>query len=72
VRLTQAGFRDVASGCGALLDAVADGDLRHRGQVELSRGVLEARRRPMLGGLGFAWDRKAAGSSPLIALSLAV
>jgi hypothetical protein len=32
VRLTQAGFRDLASGCGALVDAVADGDLRHRGR----------------------------------------
>lgn len=72
VRLTNAVSRDVAVGCGALVDAVADARLRHLGQVELSKGVLEARQRPMLGGQAFAWDRKAAGSSALIAASLAL
>lgn len=72
VRVTRVGSRDVANAAGALLDAVADARLRHRGQVELSRGVLAARQRPMLGGQGFAWDRKASGSSTLIAASLAL
>ncbi|OBJ58962.1 hypothetical protein A9W94_15850 [Mycobacterium asiaticum] len=51
---------------------VADAALTHRGQVELSRGVLSAKQRPMLGGQAFGWDRKAPGSSVLIAASLAV
>jgi hypothetical protein len=46
--------------------------LRHRQQVELSKGVLGAKQRPMLGGQAFGWDRKAAGSSVLIAATLAV
>lgn len=72
VRLTTAATRDVANAAGALVDAVADARLRHPGQVELSRGVAEARARPMLGGQGMAWDRKAPGSSALIAASLAL
>ncbi len=72
MRLHLAGSRDVAVAAGGLVDAVADERLRHRGQIELSRGVLEARQRPMLGGQGFAWDRRAPGSSALIAASLAL
>ncbi len=72
VRPTPAGSRDVAVAAGSLWDAVADRRIRHRGQVELSRGVLGARQRPMLGGQAFAWDRKGPGSSVLIAASLAL
>lgn len=53
-------------------DAVTDGMLAHRGQVELSRGVLSAKQRPMLGGQAFGWDRKTPGSSVLVAVSLAL
>lgn len=72
VRPTVAGTRDIAAAAGVLFDGVADRHLHHRGQVELSRGVLGAVRRPMLGGQAFGWDRKAPGSSVLIAASLAV
>ncbi|BCO57889.1 hypothetical protein KN246_14710 [Mycobacterium intracellulare] len=72
VRPTMIGHRDVAIAAGQFVDAVADGALAHRGQVELSRGVLSAKQRPMLGGQAFGWDRKAPGSSVLIAASLAV
>lgn len=72
VRPTLVGHRDVAIAAGQFVDAVADGALAHRGQVELSRGVLGARQRPMLGGQAFGWDRKAPGSSALIAVSLAL
>lgn len=72
VRPTMIGHRDVAIAAGQFVDAVADGALTHSGQVELSRGVLSARQRPMLGGQAFGWDRKAPGSSVLIAASLAV
>lgn len=72
VRLTLAGSREVSEAAGGMWDAVHDRKLRHRGQVELSRGVLDARTRPMRGGQAFAWDRKAPGSSALIAASLAL
>ncbi|WP_157742835.1 hypothetical protein [Mycobacterium intracellulare] len=72
VRPTMIGHHDVAIAAGQFVDAVADGALTHRGQVELSRGVLSAEQRPMLGGQAFGWDRKATGSSVLIAASLAV
>lgn len=72
VRPTIAGTRDVAAAAGGMFDAVAGKQVRHRGQVELSRGVLGARQRPMIGGQAFGWDRKAPGSSALMAASLAV
>lgn len=69
---TLAGARDVAAAAGTLYDAVADGGLRHRGQVELSRGILGAKQRPMLGGQAFGWDRKASRASTWLAASLAL
>lgn len=72
VRPTEAGSRDVAAAAGLLYDAISGELLRHRGQVELSRGVLGAKQRPMIGGQAFGWERKAPGSSALLAASLAV
>lgn len=72
VRPTLTGHRDVAVAAGLFWDAVTEGTLVHRGQVELSRGVLSAKQRPMMGGQAFGWDRKAPGSSVLVAVSLAV
>ncbi|MGQ9407987.1 hypothetical protein [Mycolicibacterium gilvum] len=72
VRPTLVGHRDVAIAAGLFVDGVADGAMAHRGQVELSRGVLSAKQRPMMGGQAFGWDRKAPGSSALIAASLAL
>lgn len=72
VRPTLTGVREMAAACGALFDAVTGGQVRHPGQVELTRGVLGAKQRPMVGGQGFGWERKPAGSSTLIAGSLAV
>jgi hypothetical protein len=72
VRPTLTGVREMAAACGALFDSVTGGAVRHAGQVELTRGVLGASQRPLSGGQGFGWDRKAAGSSTLIAASLAV
>ena len=69
LRPTLLDSRGVAVAAGTFLDAVADNGLRHRGQVELTRGVLGARQRPI--GQAFGWDRKAPGSSTLIAASLA-
>ncbi len=72
VRPTLVGVREVATACGLFWDAVTEGSLRHRQQVELSKGVLGAKQRPMLGGQAFGWDRKAPGSSVLIAATLAL
>lgn len=72
VRPTLVGARDVATAAGLFWDAVTEGTLRHIGQVELSKAVLGAKQRPMLGGNAFGWDRKAPGSSTLIAVTLAV
>lgn len=72
VRPTMAATREVAAAAGALYDAVADKRIRHRGQVELTRAILGARTRVMSAGQGFGWDRKAPGSSTLIAASLAL
>ena len=67
------GHREVAVAAGLFWDAVSDGKLlAHRGQLELSRAVLSAQQRPMLGGQAFGWDRKAPGSSVLVAASLAL
>lgn len=72
LRPTLVRTRDVATAAGGLVDAVYDQALRHRGQTELTRGVLGAVQRPMMSGAGFGWDRKGAGSSVLIAASLAL
>jgi hypothetical protein len=72
IRPTLVGHRDVAVAAGLLWDAVTEGTLAHRGQVELTKAVLSAKQRPMLGGQAFGWDRKAPGSSVLVAVSLAV
>jgi hypothetical protein len=72
IRPTLIGHRDVANAAGLLWDAVSGGTVAHRGQVELSRAVLSAKQRPMLNGQAFGWDRKAPGSSVLVAASLAL
>lgn len=72
VRPTVATSRDVPAAAGALFEAVTSGTLRHRGQTELTRAVLGARQRAMMGGHVFGWDRKAPGSSVLLAASLAL
>ncbi len=72
IRPTFTGHREVAVAAGLFWDAVTDGTLAHRGQVELTRAVLSAKQRPMLGGQAFGWDRKAPGSSVLVAASLAL
>lgn len=66
-------YRDPPTAAAGLFwDAVIEGNLNHRGQVELSKGVLSAKQRPMMAGQAFGWDRKAQGSSVLIAATLAL
>lgn len=72
VRPTRIGHREVAVACGMFWDGVAESTMVHRGQLELTKGVLSAKQRPMLAGQAFGWDRKAPGSSVLIAATLAL
>lgn len=70
VRPTLVGAQGAASAAGLLYDGITEAQVRHRGQLELSRGVLAAKQRPIRE--SFGWDRKSPGSSVLIAASLAV
>lgn len=72
VRPHLVGHRDVAVAAGEFWDAVTEGRVNHRGQVELTKAVVNAKQRPMLGGQAFGWDRKASGSSVLVAVTLAL
>jgi hypothetical protein len=72
VRPTLTSAREMAAVAGGLFDAVTGATVRHRGQVELTRGVLGAKQRPMVGGQAFGWDRHGPGSSTMIAASLAL
>lgn len=72
IRPTFIGTRDVANAAGLFWDAAADAQLVHRGQLELTRAVLSAKQRPMLGGQALGWDRRAPRSSVLVAVSLAL
>lgn len=64
--------REYTTACAALLDAVLDGSVRHRGNAELDAAVAAAARRTV--GDGWAWSRRAptVDVSPLVAASLAL
>jgi hypothetical protein len=64
--------RELTQACGALVDAVNVGSLRHIGQVPLSNAVAAGRARTV--GDAWAWARmsSAADVTPLVAVSLAV
>lgn len=63
--------RDVAGGCGALVDAVRQRTVRHIDQHELNTAVGGAKTRPL--GDAWAWARRAGSAdiSPLVAVTLA-
>jgi len=66
------GTRQVVGACGAFVDLVDEGGLRHTGQPELGLAVDAARKRKV--GDAWAWHRRDASAdiSPLVALTLAV
>jgi hypothetical protein len=72
LRLTIAGTRDLAQGCGALFDAVVTEQLRHLGQVQLDAAVAGAEVRQT--GDVWLWDLKGSplDISPLRAATLAL
>lgn len=62
---------EAAAACGQLVDAVAQGDIRHRDQAPLNIAVAGAKTRPL--GDAWGWARRAASVdiSPLCALTIA-
>jgi len=64
--------QQLGQACGAFVDTVVNGTLRHRDQVDLIVALTSATRRPLGDGL-WAWNRKTAAMNiaPLVALTLA-
>jgi len=71
VPVVEVGAREYAQACGSFYDAVQDGRLVHRGQLNL-RAAVEAGRRRRLGD-AWAWHRRSASTdiTPLVAVTLA-
>lgn len=62
---------DYAGACGALVDAITQGKLRHRDQIPLNSAIGGVAKRPL--GDAYAWGRKTstANIAPLVAATLA-
>ncbi len=74
VRATVTSERDMAAACGSIYDGAIDGWLYHIGQYQLTQALGQARKRPLLNGAAWAWNRKSEDSDicPLIAVTLAL
>lgn len=74
VKVTTTGARDMANACGQLYDGVMEGWLRHTGQPQVNVALSVARKRPMLGGQAWGWNRVNAGSdiTPIVSETLAL
>jgi len=74
VRVTLATTRQLADGCGALVDRVNATRLTHYNQDQLNRAVFAGSKRAYGTGGGWVWHRKHGDASvgPLIATTLAV
>lgn len=74
IKVTLTQTRDMAKACGMFYDGAHDGWLRHTDQTQLNSALSVARKRPLLGGDAWAWNRKNADSdiTPLVACSLAL
>jgi hypothetical protein len=71
VRVEPVDTQEYAQACGALVDAVAAGSFRHRGEREVSAALKGAGTRPLSD--AWAWSRKSSSVDicPLVALTLA-
>ncbi len=72
VKVRTVNAAEHAQACGRLLDMVDEGEVRHRGSLELLQAIRGARTRPL--GDAWAWSRKnsAVDISPLVAATLAL
>ncbi len=72
VQIDTINASDHSQACGRLLDAVAEGSLRHLGSTQLDNAIRAAKTRPL--GDAWAWSRKNSSEdiSPLVAATLAL
>lgn len=74
IKVTTTGVRDMAAACGSFYDGAMEGWLHHIDQPQLNAALGVARKRSLLGGEAWAWNRKSAASdiTPLVACTLAL
>ncbi len=69
VTVTALGTTDLTRACGLFYDAILDHAVTHGDEDDLNAAVNDAKRRTV--GQSWAWDRKKADISPLVAATLA-
>lgn len=74
INVTATSAADMAAACGLFYDGIVEGWLVHTDQPQLSYALAVARKRSMLNGQAWAWNRKSeeADITPLVAATLAV
>ncbi len=74
IKVTLTGAREMANACGQFYDGVMEKWLHHTDQPQVNVALSVARKRPMLGGQAWGWNRKSAESNitPLVAETLAL
>ena len=73
VRVIETSSSDMAAACGQFYDEVMAGGLVHIGQPQLDAALAGARKRSMLNGAAWGWNRKSTSTdiTPLVAATLA-
>lgn len=74
VRITTTGASDMADACGQLYDGVFAGWLAHAAQPQLTYALSQGRKRDLLGGGAWGWNKKTSESdiTPVVAATLAL
>lgn len=74
IKITVTQVRDMAAACGHFYDGIYEGWLFHTGQPEVDFAIGQLRKRPLLGGEAFAWNRRSVNSdiTPVVAMTLAL
>lgn len=74
IKPTKAWPKDMAVACARFFDGVIDGTLFHTAQPQLTYALSVARKRSLLGGDAWGWNRKTADAdiTPVVAATLAV
>lgn len=74
IRVTTTSAQEMAAACGSFYDGIMDSRVVHIDQPQLSHALGVARKRPMLGGAAWGWNRKNPTSdiTPVVAATLAL
>lgn len=74
ITVTRCWQREMAMACARFYDGVMDGSLHHTEQPQLTYALSVARKRSLLGGEAWGWNRKSAESdiTPIVAVTLAL